>query len=193
MTGDFAPSGGTIGIGDRDVSTAPARIRPSLGVARTHQKALLFPGLTVANDLFVAIVGKEASNLRCFNRSSDSDFRDRAARHQRRRLSYGEQRQPEVGMALSTNPSLLMLDQPSERLAPTIVDKLIDVSKVHVEEGHAILLVEQNLHVANKIAERQLIMVSGRIEVEQTAEQLDGDHDTPRRYLGVDTLLEESA
>lgn len=92
-----------------------------------------------------------------------------------------------IGRALLLNSPLIIMDEPSEGLAPTIVDTLIEACHVLVEEGHAVLLVEQNLHVATQVAERQLIMVNGRIEAELTAHQLETDTDAQRRYLGVDT------
>jgi branched-chain amino acid transport system ATP-binding protein len=103
-------------------------------------------------------------------------------------LSGGEQQMLAIGRALLINAPLIIMDEPSEGLAPTIVDDLIDVGRMLVEEGHAVLLVEQNLRVATSIAPRQLIMVSGRMEAELTAEELESDHGAQRRYLGVDTL-----
>jgi branched-chain amino acid transport system ATP-binding protein len=108
-------------------------------------------------------------------------------------LSGGEQQMLAIARALLINAPLIIMDEPSEGLAPTIVDNLIETCQVLVEEGHAVLLVEQNLRVATEIAARQLIMVSGRIEAEMTAAGLDADLDAQRRYLGVDTLDEESA
>ena len=93
-----------------------------------------------------------------------------------------------IGRALLGNPELLIMDEPSEGLAPAIVEGLIETCKTLVEEGMAILLVEQNLGVATSIAERQLVMVTGRIAAETTASALVGDADAQRRYLGVEPL-----
>jgi branched-chain amino acid transport system ATP-binding protein len=90
-----------------------------------------------------------------------------------------------VGRALLLNGSLLLMDEPSEGLAPTIVDILIDAVHRLVEEGVGVLVVEQNLRAATEMAERQLIMVSGRIETEVTAAELLGDAELQHRYLGV--------
>ncbi len=108
-------------------------------------------------------------------------------------LSGGEQQMLAIGRALLVNAPLIVMDEPSEGLAPTIIDNLVEICQVLVEEGHAILLVEQNLRVATEIAERQLIMVSGRIETEMDSDGLMNDLDAQRRYLGVDTLEEEPA
>jgi len=103
-------------------------------------------------------------------------------------LSGGEQQMLAIGRALLTNPQLLVMDEPSEGLAPTIVEQVIATCASLVEEGMAILLVEQNLGVATTVAERQLVMVAGRIAAETTAAALVDDADAQRRYLGVEPL-----
>jgi branched-chain amino acid transport system ATP-binding protein len=103
-------------------------------------------------------------------------------------LSGGEQQMLAIGRALLTNPRLLIMDEPSEGLAPTIVEQVIETCKALVAEGMAILLVEQNLGVATSVAERQLVMVSGRIAAETTAAALEGDPEAQRRFLGVEPL-----
>ena len=84
-------------------------------------------------------------------------------------LSGGEQQMLAVGRALLLNGSLVMMDEPSEGLAPTIVDTLIESVRHLVAEGVAVLVVEQNLYAATHMAERVLVMVAGRIEAETTA------------------------
>jgi branched-chain amino acid transport system ATP-binding protein len=78
------------------------------------------------------------------------------------------------------------MDEPSEGLAPTIVDTLIEAVHQLVAEDTAVLVVEQNLRAATSMAERQLVMVSGRIEIETTASELLGNQDMQRQYLGVE-------
>ena len=95
-----------------------------------------------------------------------------------------------IGRALLTNPTLLVMDEPSEGLAPTIIEHLIESFRALEHEGVSILLIEQNLGVATALAERQLIMVSGQITTETTAEALVNDPDAQRRYLGVEPLAE---
>ena len=95
-----------------------------------------------------------------------------------------------IGRALLTNPKLLVMDEPSEGLAPAIIENLIDVFKGLEAEGLAILLIEQNLGVATALATRQLVMVAGSIFTETTAEILGSDADAQRRFLGVEPLAE---
>ena len=105
-------------------------------------------------------------------------------------LSGGEQQMLAIGRALLRNPRLLVMDEPSEGLAPAIVEQLIGTCERLVGEGMTLLLVEQNLGVATSVAERQLVMVAGRIAAETTAAELLADPDAQQRYLGV-TRVEE--
>ncbi len=100
-------------------------------------------------------------------------------------LSGGEQQMLAIARALYGNPKLLIMDEPSEGLAPAIVESLVETCLNLVEEGVGLLLVEQNLGVATSLAGRQLIMVAGEIAAETTAEALLADPDAQQRYLGV--------
>jgi len=117
--------------------------------------------------------------------------------HERRRnggaqLSGGEQQMLAIGRALLTNPTLLVMDEPSEGLAPAVIEHLIETFQQLEEDGLAILLIEQNLGMATAIAERQLVMVAGSIAAETTAAALSSDMELQRRYLGVEPLTEQS-
>jgi branched-chain amino acid transport system ATP-binding protein len=101
-------------------------------------------------------------------------------------LSGGEQQMLAIGRALLGNPKLLIMDEPSEGLAPTIIEMLIGTFRDLAAEGLAILVVEQNLAMATAMAERQLVMVGGRISAETTAAELASDPDAQRRWLGVE-------
>jgi branched-chain amino acid transport system ATP-binding protein len=105
-------------------------------------------------------------------------------------LSGGEQQMLAIGRALLTNPRLLIMDEPSEGLAPTIVEGLIQTIKDLAAAGMGLLVVEQNLGVATSLADRQLVMVAGRIATETTAEALLGDPAAQRRFLGVEPLAD---
>jgi branched-chain amino acid transport system ATP-binding protein len=103
-------------------------------------------------------------------------------------LSGGEQQMLAIGRALLTNPRLLIMDEPSEGLAPTIVEDLLQTIKDLAAGGMGLLVVEQNLGVATALAERQLVMVTGQIATETTAEELANDPEAQRRFLGVEPL-----
>jgi branched-chain amino acid transport system ATP-binding protein len=107
-------------------------------------------------------------------------------------LSGGEQQMLAIARALLTNPTLLIMDEPSEGLAPAIIEHLVETFRKLEQEGLAILLIEQNLGVATSIAERQLVMVAGSIFAETTAAELTQDPELQRRFLGVEPLAERA-
>jgi ABC-type branched-subunit amino acid transport system ATPase component len=107
-------------------------------------------------------------------------------------LSGGEQQMLAIGRALLGDPQLLIMDEPSEGLAPAIIEHLVETFKKLEQEGLSILLIEQNLGVATSLAERQLVMVAGSIYAETTATELSKDPELQRRFLGVEPLTERA-
>jgi branched-chain amino acid transport system ATP-binding protein len=103
-------------------------------------------------------------------------------------LSGGEQQMLAIARALLTNPTLLIMDEPSEGLAPTIVESLIETLRTLAAEAVNLLIVEQNLGVATSVAERQLVMVAGSIFTETTAAELRDSPELQQRFLGVTRL-----
>ena len=96
-----------------------------------------------------------------------------------------------IARALLLDPKLLIMDEPSEGLAPAVVETLVDAIKALTDEGKALLVVEQNLGVAVALAQRQLVMVAGRIAAETTSDEIENDADAQRRYLGVEPLRQD--
>jgi branched-chain amino acid transport system ATP-binding protein len=180
--------------GERIESASAEKIARS-GVSYVPQGRRLFPSLTV--DEHLSMLAKGARDKR-WTSAAVYDLFPRLAQRRRHRggeLSGGEQQMLAVGRALLLNGSLVVMDEPSEGLAPTIVDTLIDVVHGLVDEGVGVLVIEQNLRAATRMAERQLVMVSGRIQVETTAAELSSSPELQQRYLGVEgavTNIEES-
>jgi branched-chain amino acid transport system ATP-binding protein len=100
-------------------------------------------------------------------------------------LSGGEQQMLAIGRALMTNGRLLLLDEPSEGLAPRIVREIGRILLALKAERLALLLVEQNYHLALRVADRVYVMNKGQIVYEGTPASLEADEDVKRRYLGV--------
>jgi branched-chain amino acid transport system ATP-binding protein len=100
-------------------------------------------------------------------------------------LSGGEQQMLAIGRALLTNARMLVMDEPSEGLAPAIVEHLLETLKRLSDEGISMLIVEQKLSVAATLANHMLVMVKGRIALETTSSALMADEEVQRRYLGV--------
>jgi len=141
------------------------------GIGYVPQGRRLFPSLTVDQHLRIASRGASANGGGEWTRERVYDLFPRLAERKRNggaQLSGGEQQMLAIGRALVTNPKILVMDEPSE--------------------GLAILLIEQNLGVATALAERQLVMIGGRIAAETTATKLSQDPDLQRQYLGVEPL-----
>jgi branched-chain amino acid transport system ATP-binding protein len=108
-------------------------------------------------------------------------------------LSGGEQQMLAIARALLLNPHLLIMDEPSEGLAPIVVEHLVGVLRDLAREGVGLLRVEQNLGVATAVSERIAIMVTGRIALETTSSEILADEAAQRRYLGVAAQVEPTA
>ncbi|MFZ4078694.1 MAG: ABC transporter ATP-binding protein [Microbacteriaceae bacterium] len=100
-------------------------------------------------------------------------------------LSGGEQQMLAIARALLSNPRLLVMDEPSEGLAPTIVDHIAEVFRSLVADGQAVLLIEQNLRFATELCDRILFMVNGQIAADLPAEKVARDAQVQEKYLGV--------
>ena len=187
LVGFVAPSAGEVLLrGQRVTRLAPERIA-GMGIAYVPQGRRLFPSLTV--DEHLAMLAKGTRGKRWTPDAIYELFPQLAERkrHGGADLSGGEQQMLAVGRALLLNASLVVMDEPSEGLAPTIVDVLVDAVHHLVTEGVAVLVVEQNLRAAVRMAARQLVMVSGRIEAEFAGDELLDRPELQHRYLGVGT------
>ena len=181
---------GSIRFKGKEVLGRPSYKIAAMGIGYVPQGRRLFPSLSVDEHLRMLARGTRGKR---WTPAAVYELFPRLAERKRNggtQLSGGEQQMLAIGRALLGNPELLIMDEPSEGLAPTIVEGMIETCKTLVEEGMAVLLVEQNLGVATSIADRQLVMVSGRIAAETTAEALSSDPDAQRRYLGVEPLAE---
>jgi branched-chain amino acid transport system ATP-binding protein len=161
------------------------------GLGYVPQGRRLFPSLTVDEHLKIAERSADNGGGSAWTRERIYELFPRLAERKRNggaQLSGGEQQMLAIARALVTNPRLLIMDEPSEGLAPAIIESLIETFQRLEEGGLAILLIEQNLGVATALAERQLIMVAGSIAIETTGASLSGDPELQRRYLGVEPL-----
>lgn len=186
IMGMVSPTAGAITFSGRRIDgLAPEKVARS-GIAYVPQGRRLFPSLTVEEHL--AMLAPESRGKR-WTPAAVYELFPRLADRRRNggaELSGGEQQMLAVGRALLLNTPLIVMDEPSEGLAPSIVDDLIDVVHRLVSEGVAVLVVEQNLRAATAMSVRQLVMTSGRIEIELTAAELLESTELQSTYLGVD-------
>jgi branched-chain amino acid transport system ATP-binding protein len=187
LLGATGHSDGSVRLEGTEIHGRPSYKIAKGGVGYVPQGRRLFTSLTV--DEHLQIVG--APSKAAWTSPRVYELFPRLAERKNvsgTSLSGGEQQMLAIGRALLTNPRLLIMDEPSEGLAPTIVEGLVQTIKDLAEAGMGLLVVEQNLGVATSLAERQLVMVAGSIATETTAEALIGDPVAQRRYLGVEPL-----
>ena len=189
LVGLLGSATGSVRLEGVELLGRPAYKIASAGIGFVPQGRRLFQSLTV--DEHLEIVGAKSSAAWTPQRVYEL-FPRLGERKQvsGTSLSGGEQQMLAIGRALLTNPKVLIMDEPSEGLAPTIVEGLVQTIGDLAREGMGLLVVEQNLGVATSLAERQLIMVTGQIATETTAAALAADPAAQRRYLGVEPLAD---
>jgi branched-chain amino acid transport system ATP-binding protein len=187
ISGLLGSATGSVRLHGQELLGKPAYKVAGAGIGYVPQGRRLFESLTV--DEHLEVVGA-SSNAEWTPKRVYELFPRLAERKNvsGTSLSGGEQQMLAIGRALVTNPKVLVMDEPSEGLAPTIVEGLVQTIKDLAAGGMALLVVEQNLGVATSLAERQLVMVTGSIATETTAAELMDDPVAQRRYLGVEPL-----
>ena len=167
VMGLLAGRSGRIGLRDQDITRLPAERRAPLGIGYVPQGREIFPLLTVEENLATGLVGGAGRRripalvFDCFPVLKDMLNRRGGD------LSGGQQQQLAIGRALVINPSLLILDEPTEGIQPNIVQLLGDtILRLNWEIGLTVLLVEQKLVFARRVADRFAIMAKGRIVAE---------------------------
>lgn len=179
------PRDGRIHLRDRDITGLPSHAIARLGVGLVPQGREIFPALSVRDNIMLGARGSNGDGW-TFERVLDT-FPALAQRldHRGSKLSGGEQQMLAIGRALMTNPELLLLDEPSEGLAPLIVEAIGAVIGRLRDEGLSILVVEQNLAMALSIADRVYVMNKGKIVFEGTPDFLRSQEAVMHQYLGV--------
>lgn len=188
IAGVLKPWHGTITFaGTSLVGRSPEQIA-RLGISLVPEGRDIFPSLTVEENLRLgAFIQKEKT---AFKRNMEEVFELFPVLKQRIQqtggtLSGGEQQQLAIARALMSNPRLLMLDEPSLGLAPTLVDQIFElIVRLH-QGGVTILLVEQNVERSLEIVDRAYLMNTGLIESHGTAQQLRTHADIESVYMGV--------
>jgi branched-chain amino acid transport system ATP-binding protein len=178
---------GSVRLDGAELVGRPSYKIAKAGVGYVPQGRRLFTSLTVDEHLQIVGAAKDAA----WTPDRVYELFPRLAERKNisgTSLSGGEQEMLSIGRALLTNPRLLIMDEPSEGLAPTVVETLIQTIKDLAAAGMGLLVVEQNLGVATTLATRQLVMVAGSIASETTAAELLADPEAQKRFLGVEPL-----
>jgi branched-chain amino acid transport system ATP-binding protein len=196
VTGDFPPTSGRILFFGEDVTDLPPHERIRRGLRRTYQNSMLFQGLTVLQNLFVASRGIARGRLSPLRPSGRDQGVERARELARAvhlddvagqlvaELSHGQKRQLEIGMALVGAPRLILFDEPAAGLSPGERRDLLALLRslpAHV----GFIVIEHDLDVALSAAERVTVMHEGRILKEGTPADIEVDAEVQAIYLGA--------
>jgi branched-chain amino acid transport system ATP-binding protein len=189
VMGLMAQARGSVRFEGEELGRPPYKVAAA-GIGYVPQGRRLFPSLSTEEHL--RMLG--SPNGERWNMDTIWELFPRLAERRKvgaAQLSGGEQQMLAIARALLRNPKLIVMDEPSEGLAPTVIENLVGTCETLVQEGVGLLLIEQNLGVAASLANRQLVMVAGAIQAETTGAALLADPDAQQRYLGV-TRIEET-
>lgn len=189
IMGIVAVDDGTITYRGSPVTDLDAVATAKRGISLVPEERRIFPDLTVRENLEIAAYGGATDRdglsidevLDTFENLADRLDNDGSS------LSGGEQQMLTIGRALVSGADLVLLDEPTEGLAPYIVQDVIDAVRDLNDRGITVLLVEQNVHVALEVADRNYVIDRGEIVWEGTSRALESDEDVLDRYLGVTT------
>lgn len=200
ITGDLHESGGKIILFSQDVTRTSVRKRVAIGLRRTYQKSSLFNSLTVAQNLYLGVIGPHAGRKRKHYDMLRLAKKD-SARFQRvveiaesvglaerldtycGYLSHGEQRQLEFGLAIALEPRLVMFDEPVSGLSPEERKMVVRMLKSLPKEV-TLLLIEHDMTVALSVSERVIVLHEGRIIKEGSPDEISADPKVKQVYLG---------
>ncbi len=188
LLGQLPLMAGTVTFDGKDVSRLPAYARARLGIAYVPQGRQIFPGLSVLDNLRVAAYG---TGRRDGSAALDEVLEQFPVLREKAGLagaglSGGQQQILALGRALMTRPRLLLLDEPSEGIQPSIVSAIAThVREVNERQGITVVLVEQNLEFAVRVASHANVMDKGRIVRDLPSTEVLADRQLQHEYMGV--------
>jgi branched-chain amino acid transport system ATP-binding protein len=199
VTGLYTPAAGRIALLGRDVTRLAPHRRARLGLGRTFQVTTLFPRLTVLESVLLAVQGSDSGARFALHRPV-TRFPRLFARAERlleewslagrggvptRELSYGEQRQLELLLALAAEPRVLLLDEPTAGLSPAETASVAATIR-RFPRDVTILLIEHDMDVALELAERLIVLHQGRVVAAGPRDEIQRDPRVAEIYLGVE-------
>jgi len=185
IIGFTVPRRGSVVFKDRNITAWPSNRAVSLGLGLVPQGRRVFPSLTVMENLEVAVRGGDGPwtiprVLELFPR-----LRERGA-HRAGKMSGGEQQMLAIARALMTRPRLLILDEPTEGIQPSVIKDIARVIRLLArEKNFAVVLVEQNLPMALRVADHVHVLSRGRVVYSSSPDALWHNEEIKSRYLGL--------
>lgn len=197
IAGDVTLTRGTVAIKGVDCTYLPSRRRPKLGVARTYQKARTLDGLTVVDNIYLALTGHAGRHRVPWRSAVDRRIRARAEDVAESvwladrlealagALAHGQKRQLELGMAIATEPDVLMLDEPASGLSRGERERLVELLEA-LPGSVTVLLIEHDMEVAFRVAQRVVVMADGATVAVGPPAEIQNDATVHEIYLGTE-------
>jgi len=196
VTGDFLPTSGTIRLFGEDVTNFPPHERIRRGLRRTYQISLLFGGLSVLDNVYLACRGVSRGRFSLL-RPRRNDVLMQSAEElvdavhlagvretKVAELSHGQQRQLEIALALAGAPRLVLFDEPAAGLSPTERSELVEIL-TNLPRHIGFIIIEHDMDVALRVAETVSMMHNGRIFKEGRPDEIENDPEVQELYLGT--------
>ncbi len=195
ITGDFLPTSGTVRLFGEDVTAFPPHERIRRGLRRTYQISLLFGGLSVLDNVYLAVRGVSRGRYSLIRPRRSEALMQSAldlieavhlgdvSQTMVSELAYGQQRQLEIALALAGAPRLILFDEPAAGLSPTERGELIEIL-TNLPRHIGYIIIEHDMDVALRVAERVSMMHNGRIFKEGRPDEIESDPEVQELYLG---------
>ena len=184
IAGAHRPSGGRIAFDGRDVTSVRAHQRVRMGISLVPEGRRLFPDLTVEENLRIAGAAGRRGTWNVDAVLEAFPLLEALLRKRAANLSGGEQQATAIARALMSNPRLLLLDEVSLGLAPVVIERVYESLGTLIDAGTTIVLVEQDITRALRVATRVLCMLEGRIVLKGNASELSREQVT-EAYFGL--------
>ena len=178
------PRSGTITFNGDDITDEPPEEVYDRGIGYIDESRAIFPDLTVRENMKVGLGDRDPEEAF----APVFDYFPRLEERQSQKggtLSGGEQQMLAIGRVLVSEPDLLLIDEPTEGLMPTLVETISDIIQQLNADGHTILLVEQNSEMTLDICDRAFVISKGQIQYEGTPEEIRDDEELLQEYLAV--------
>jgi branched-chain amino acid transport system ATP-binding protein len=196
VAGVYSPTAGKVIFQGKDITHLKVYERSYQGIGRSYQVTSIFPELTVRENIRLAVQSRGNRNFNMFrNANSLIDINDKTtsileevglsdiADYKAGAVSYGYQRSLEVGIALATNPVLLLLDEPTSGMPPDEARRMMHLIK-KISKGLTILLIEHHMAVVMSISDKITVLHQGIVIAEGSPEEVQQNEKVKRAYLG---------
>ena len=186
IIGFTPPRSGSIRFDGKEIAGMPPEKIARAGIGLVPQGRMIFPSLSVAENLMMAARGATADDAWTLDKTYEQfPILKKRAKYRSNLLSGGEQQMLVIARALMTNPKLILMDEPSEGLAPIIVTEIGKIIRRLKQNNYSILLVEQNISQALELADYTYIMSKGAIVYESVSGALRDNDIIKNKYLGI--------